>query len=215
MNPVFIEYFGYFSSVIIAVSMTMSSIVKFRWINLAGAIAFLAYGIMFQAWPVVLLNSFIISVDIFYLRRIYRRTEVFDTLEIKNENNYLCQFLEHHKESIDKVFPNFSYNPELNTVSFFVLRNVVVAGIFLGKVDENDKTVLDINLDFVTPEYQDHKSGKYIYEGLQGWFIKNGYEKLRIKKPSEIQISYFKSMGFTKVESGALEKQIYVTRIEK
>ncbi len=171
MDTIFIQYFGYCASIVIAISMTMSSIVKFRWINLVGASSFLAYGFMFSAWPVVALNIFIVSVDIYYLTKIYNKKELFDTLEIKSGNNYLIEFLKYHKTSINKIFPNFEYKPELNTVSFFVLRNMAVAGIFLGRVDSKNNTVLNIGLDFVVPEYQDYKSGKYIYEGLKGWFI--------------------------------------------
>ena len=66
-------YIGYFASGIIAFSMTMNSIVKFRWINLVGASTFALYGFMIGAFPVMVLNGFIVAVDIFYLRKIYSK----------------------------------------------------------------------------------------------------------------------------------------------
>ena len=51
----------------IALSMTMSSILKFRWINLFGALTFSTYGFLIGAWPVGFLNAFIALVDIYYL----------------------------------------------------------------------------------------------------------------------------------------------------
>ena len=73
-----LEIIGYSASVIIALSMTMSSIVKFRWINLVGASTFATYGLLIGATPVAVLNGFIIAVDIFYLTRIYSKKELFE-----------------------------------------------------------------------------------------------------------------------------------------
>ncbi|MEZ5149235.1 MAG: hypothetical protein R2759_19740 [Bacteroidales bacterium] len=44
-----LEWIGYMASGIIALSMTMSSIVKFRWINLVGAGTFATYGFLIGA----------------------------------------------------------------------------------------------------------------------------------------------------------------------
>ena len=65
-----LQWIGYAASVIIALSMTMNSIVKFRWINLCGAITFSTYGFLIGALPVGFLNGFIVSVDIYYLFKI-------------------------------------------------------------------------------------------------------------------------------------------------
>ena len=91
------EIIGYTASVIIAISMTMSSIVKFRWINLVGASAFAIYGLLIGAIPVALLNGFIVAVDIYYLSKIYSKKDIFETIEIRGDNRYLIQFLEFYK----------------------------------------------------------------------------------------------------------------------
>ena len=80
------EITGYLASGIIALSMTMSSIVRFRWINLVGASTFAIYGILIGALPVALLNGFIVMVDIYYLLRIYGKKELFETIEIRKDN---------------------------------------------------------------------------------------------------------------------------------
>ena len=86
MNADVLQYIGFVASVIIALSMTMNSILKFRWINLVGAITFSTYGFLIGAYPVGLLNAFIVSVDVYYLVRIYTRKDFFDILEIRNDN---------------------------------------------------------------------------------------------------------------------------------
>ncbi|HPG32490.1 MAG TPA: hypothetical protein PLM34_01460, partial [Lentimicrobium sp.] len=83
MDTNLLEWVGYLASVIIAASMTMNSILKFRWINLAGAVTFSMYGFLIGAWPVGFLNGFIAVVDIYYLYQIYSKKEVFEILEVR------------------------------------------------------------------------------------------------------------------------------------
>ena len=96
------EIIGYTASGIIALSMTMSSIVKFRWINLVGASIFATYGILIGALPVAILNGLIVAIDIYYLLRIYGKKELFETLEVRKDNRYLLRFLEFHHDEIQK-----------------------------------------------------------------------------------------------------------------
>ena len=186
---------GYTASIIIATSMMMNSILKLRWINLLGASMFATYGFIIGALPVGILNSFIVTVDIFYLYKIYNKKEYFTTLDIRNDNKYLLAFLNYHKKEIEKFFPGFKYRPELNTISFFILRNMAVAGIVLGRVI--DKKTLYISLDFVIPEYRDLKLGNYIYSE-ENYFTKLGYEKICIDPKSKKFNSYLEKMGFHK-----------------
>lgn len=202
----YIQIIGYFASVIIAISMTMSSIVKFRWINLAGAITFLIYGILFNSIPIVILNVFIISVDIFYLFRIYTKKELFTTLEIRSGNKYLLNFLKFHDKGIQVFFPGFKYKPELNTVSFFVLRNMAVAGIFLAH--KTDSKTLSVGLDYVVPQYRDYKNAKFIYHRLKQNFINDGIEKIIVVPQTFDHIKYLKKIGFVKDNEGLFVMKI-------
>ena len=67
MEITFLQWIGYLDSVIIAVSMTMNSILKFRWINLAGALTFSLYVFLIEAMPDGVLNAFISFLNIYYL----------------------------------------------------------------------------------------------------------------------------------------------------
>lgn len=76
MNEInWIEVIGYVGSVIIAISLTMNSIVKLRVVNMIGALLFGTYGIMIDSIPVVLVNYFIVVTNIYYLWR-SKREEV-------------------------------------------------------------------------------------------------------------------------------------------
>lgn len=201
-----LQWIGYLASIAIALSMTMSSILKFRWINLAGALTFSMYGFLIGAWPVGFLNAFIALVDMYYLKAIYSKKEVFEILEVRADNRYLIRFLQFHEKDIEHFFPGFSYKPELNTISFFVLRNMAVAGVFLAHRDQDH--CLSVGLDFVLPEYRDFKNGKFIYLRLKDRFINEGFKKVVAEGKSEKYSQYLKKLGFEKNTDGRFEKNL-------
>jgi hypothetical protein len=199
-------WIGYAASGVIAASMMMNSIVKFRWINLIGAGTFAIYGLLIDALPVFGLNGFIVSVDIYFLYRIYTKSHLFDTLEVRRDSKYLLKFLNFHNEDIQKYFPGFVYNPKKNTVSFFVLRNMAVTGLFLAhKEDEN---TLSVGLDYVIPEYRDYRNGKYVYHRLKDRFIKDGFKKIVSKSNTTKHINYLKKIGFEEKGNNLFVKEL-------
>jgi len=206
MDSQILLWIGYAASVVIALSMTMNSIVKFRWINLVGASTFATYGFWIDAFPVVALNGFIVSVDIYYLVRIYTKTQLFDTLEVKGDNKYLLKFLEFHKDEILKFFPGFEYKPEMNTISFFVLRNMAVTGVFLAHRENGN--VLKVGLDYVVPEYRDYKNGKYVYDHLKDHFKETGFKRIISCGGTPKHIRYLTKLGFRKNSESLFEKQL-------
>ena len=202
----YLHIIGYVASIIIAISMTMSSFVKFRIINLAGATLFCIYGILIGALPVAMLNSFIIIVDIYYLVRIFSRKEAFDILWIRSDNRYLLRFLDYYKKDIHRFFPTFTYKPELNTHSFFILRNMAVAGLFLGRrIDEN---VLYVGLDYVIAEYRDYKNGKFIFHRLQDKIVADGFTKIITNGHTPKHKKYLKKLGFSQVAEELFEMHL-------
>jgi len=201
-----LQWIGYLASVIIAISMTMNSILKFRWINLVGALTFATYGFLIGAMPVGFLNAFIAMVDVYYLNTIYSRKEVFEILEIKPDNRYLIRFLKFHDKDIQKFFPGFTYKPEMNTVSFFVLRDMAVAGIFLAHREEDHCLV--VGLDYVLPEYRDFKNGRFIYLRLRNRFIGEGFKKVIAEGKSEKYGQYLRKLGFSVNATGLYEKTL-------
>jgi hypothetical protein len=201
-----LQWIGYIASVIIALSMTMNSILKFRWINLAGATTFAIYGFLIGAWPVGFLNAFIVGVDIYYLVSIYSKKEIFEILEVRPENRYLIRFLDFHDKDIQKFFPGFSYKPEMNTVSFFTLRNMAVAGVFLAH-RTNDNT-LKVGLDYAVAEYRDFKNGRFIYGQLSEEFTEAGFSKVIAAGKSKKYVAYLKKFGFVENADGMFEKSL-------
>ncbi len=196
----FLVWFGYLASGIIVLSMTMSSIVYFRWVNLLGAICFSIYGFLLGAIPVGLLNGLIVCIDIYYLWNIYTKKEVFEILEIKPGSDYLLRFLDFHKDEIHKINPEFKYNPDINSFSYFILRNMQVAGLFLAH--KEGMNTLVVGLDYVIPEYRDFKNGQYLYNRLKPDLQKAGIEHICVRETTAHNKDYFKKIGFQKDANG-------------
>lgn len=192
-----LEWLGYLSSIIVAISLLMSSIIKLRWYNLAGSILFAIYGYMIHAAPVAAINTIVIFINIYYLYKIYTEKEYFKLIEINEESNYIKSFFDFYKNDITKYFPDFKFTMAGTTVSFLILRNMVPAGIFVAT--EHDTESLDINLDFVMPAYRDFKIGKFIFEDNEKYFKDKGYKKLFCHASNNEQNAYLKKMGFKKV----------------
>jgi len=206
MDIQYLQWIGYVASVIIAVSMTMSSIVKFRVINLVGASIFCTYGVLIGAIPVALLNGFIVLVDIYYLVNIFKRKEVFETMQVRNDNKYLKRFLEFYHDDIRRFFPNFVHRPELNTHSFFVLRDMAVAGLFLGR--RIDGHTLHVGLDYVIAEYRDFKNGKFIFHRLKQEMIADGFTRVVTQGHTRRHQKYLEKLGFRRISDKQFELQL-------
>ncbi|MFA9398972.1 MAG: hypothetical protein ACERKV_12020 [Clostridiaceae bacterium] len=210
-----VEWLGYAASVIVAISLLMSSIVKLRWYNLIGALTFSIYGFLIGALPVGVLNMFIVFINIYYLVKMKSEKEYFKLVKATNGSEYFNYFLDFYKEEITKYLPDFKlelFLKDKKNIAFYILRDAVPAGIFTGyKYD--DETFI-ITLDFVTPAYRDFKSAKFIYEENKDYFIKEGYKRLCAPLPLDEQhIKYLNKVGFSKDKLG--EKTYYIKNIRE
>lgn len=206
MESEILNWIGYGASVLIAISITMSSILKFRWINMVGAAVFSAYGFLIGAMPVGFMNLFIVLVNIYYLYTIYSRKVLFETLEIKAEDNYLEKFLKFHEKDIQQFFPGYTYSPKQADLSFFILRDMVIAGIFIAN-RQNDNS-LEVSLDYVIPEYRDFKNGKFVLLTLQNTLVDDGVTRVVAKAHDKKHEKYLKKLGFYQSESNTWIKSL-------
>jgi hypothetical protein len=71
---ILLEIFGYIGTAFIIVSMTMKSINKLRIFNLVGSIISISYSLIIVAWPTVVLNVCLATINIFHLINSKRRT---------------------------------------------------------------------------------------------------------------------------------------------
>lgn len=187
------EIIGYAASVLVAISLMMSAIVKLRIINLIGSLIFTIYGIIISAYPVAFVNGLIAVVNIYYLIEIFTTEEYFDILEMKSDSDYLQYFLSFHEKEIKKFVPSFSFKKNENLKVIFVLRNSVPAGLVCAEF-KNDNSLF-VHLDYVIPGYRDFKIGKYVY---QKFFREKNIKKIFTLPGNKTHEKYLRKMGFVK-----------------
>lgn len=189
-----LEWLGYLASLIVLISLLMNSIIRLRWINLIGSVLFSLYGFLIGALPVAFMNLCIGVINIYHLVKIHHSKEYFNMLSIDDNFQYLNYFLDYYRDEIEKYTNQSKFSLSDSDVSFFILRSMVPAGIFIGSRFNED--TLKINLDFVIPEYRDFKIGTYVFEHNKRYFINKGYTKFISFSSKEAHIKYLKKMGF-------------------
>jgi GNAT superfamily N-acetyltransferase len=188
------EILGYLASALIAVSLTMSSILRLRILNLAGAFLFAVYGTLIGAVPVAVVNAFIVCINVFYLARVYRTEMLFRILQVRPGSAYLHYFLERNEGEIRRFMPDYRQREVEGDLAFFILRDVVPAGVLMGE-PRADGT-LDIHVDYVLPDYRDFSIGEFVYERQADFFRSRGIRRLTARALTKKHARYLKRMGF-------------------
>jgi hypothetical protein len=188
-----LQLLGYAASILIATSLLMRSIVRLRIINLLGAATFSVYGFLIGAYPVALLNLMTVSINIVQLIRLRRRHEIFRILEISPRSEYLRYFLDFEQRGIRRFFPRFEFDSESTDVVVFVLRDLVPAGLLLGRIRGD---VLEVQLDYAVAQYRDSKIGRYLFHDRVDYFRGRGVHEIVSPADTEAHAAYLKQMGF-------------------
>lgn len=197
------EGLGYLASVLVAVSLVMSNIRRLRWINLAGALAFTAYAAVVGAWPVFTVNLFIVFVDAYYLERMRARKDFFTLLSITGADPLARKFLLFHRRDIARFFPSFAPEQFQDLQGFFVLRNILPVGAFFYK--ELPTGEVEIQLDYVIPEYRDHQNADFLYRILNERFGAEGRTALLVTTTVKAHQQYLLQQHF-EADAGALDR---------
>ena len=189
------EIVGYTGSLLIALSLMMKNIVRLRKVNLFGASAFAIYGLLVNAYPVLVLNSFISLVDIYYLIDIYRKKDAFSLMPVLDPNHpYLNKFLDFYSYDINKFSPEFNRNNIEEARYYFILRNLVPVGIFIYKVRSLEEA--EILLDYSIPDYRDLKNAEYLYYAALEFLKEKDIKNLIAKSEVDKHRNYLKRVGF-------------------
>ena len=190
-----LEIVGYVASVLVAVSLMMSSILKLRVINLVGSAAFTVYGVLIHAYPVAAVNGLIVLINLYYLRQMLGSREYFKLLRVQPDSEYLRYFLEFYRAEIHRFLPGFTHTPAPGQLTFFVLRDLVPAGLFIGELRGDG--ALCVVLDFVIPQFRDFKTGRYLFTDQAAFFRELGVHEILSESGSKEHTDYLRRMGFT------------------
>lgn len=199
------ELFGYCASAVIAFSLTRSSIVQLRWINLFGASSMCLYGVIINAYPVVVLNAFITLTNIFYIRKfVYHTNHDFTILRTQSRSHYMSFFLDYHRDEIKQFFPKFFKRLEDDNREFYVLLDgTKVVGVISGiKHQGGEESGIIVDFDFVVPQYRDCRLGVFALGAEQGLKKLTGYQLIGAKADSVEHERYLETLNFKPAGKG-------------
>lgn len=196
-----LQLLGYAASALIVTSMLMRSIVRLRMINLLGAATFSVYGFLIGAYPVGILNLLTTTINVIQLIRLQRRQEIFRILEISPDSPYLRYFLDFQAADIARFFPNFRYERAENAIVLLVLRDLIPAGMLLGRIEG---TTLIVELDYVVPQYRDLKVGRFLFMDEAEFFRKRGLTQILSPADADVHAQYLRRVGFQPTGDGRM-----------
>jgi hypothetical protein len=202
MNEIIISAIGYAASIFLAISLLVTNDLKFRWINTCGNICFLTYGILINAFPIILTNSILLLINLFYLVKIYNAKEDFELIEFKGGEKLVYKFLSFYKDDIARYFPGYVHDENENNLKFVVLRDLVIANIFIARLDDNGNAFVKLN--YTVPKYRDYKVGRYIFNNERKFLVSKGVEQLIYTSvPNKQHARFLKVMGFKKEDNSS------------
>lgn len=201
-----VEWFGYLASFVVLISLTMTSIIKLRWINLMGCILFATFAYLIGSVPTVFMNLGIACINIYFLYQIYSTREEFKIINAATDSEYYRHFLNVNSKEISKQFSIDDLDKE--HTALYMLRDNNIAGVLVG--EEDGKGALDIKLDYVIPRYRDYKLGQYYFHDHPEFFRERGIMKFRTSADDETHCDYLQKIGF---EKESPESNIYIKSI--
>ncbi len=157
----YIELIGYAGSLIIAVSMLMTSVVKMRWFILSGNITFIVYGSLISAYPILVLNGFNLIVNAWFIWQAYKLQGNFAVLPANLNAPMLERFLTFYADDIRKFFPAFRMFDQ-DDVVFLIVKGTAV--ISVAGFSPNKDGSYQVVLDYVAATHRNLKPGKLLFE---------------------------------------------------
>ncbi|MCU4163761.1 GNAT family N-acetyltransferase [Carboxylicivirga caseinilyticus] len=194
-NLPLIEWIGYLASTLVFISLSLSSLVKLRIYNFVGSSIFSFYGFYIGALPVGIMNLLIGLFNIYYLRFLLFKKERFNVVRAIADDEFLSQYLLYHFKDICRYFPDFNLNfKKINSQVLLALRDAKVAGVFIVGDDKDGQA--EIILDYVTPEYRDYKTGRFLLQKYREQHADRSTRRLVCESSNKSHIKYLKKMGF-------------------
>ena len=187
-----LELVGYLASALVLISLLMTSVIKLRIINMIGSLIFAVYALLIGSYPTAVMNLCLVGVNIFYLVRMARTERVFALLPAAPDEAYVQYFLQSCREDIQTYFEGIDAALAQADTVFLVCCGAQPVGILAGRALGDG--VLEVSLDYSTPQYRDCSVGRYLYQQLGG----RGCRALVVPTASRTHGSYLQKMGFVR-----------------
>ena len=196
MSSFLVEGFGYLATLLLALSLLVTNDLKFRWLNALGCVAFIVYGILLKAFPIILTNALLLGINVFYLFRIYKRTEDFELVTFGANDPLIEKFLAFYKDDIKAYFPQFDTVDLQNEIRFLVVRDMNIANLFVAELKEG---IAEVKLNYTIPKYRDFKVGRFLFEKEKDFLLSMGIRTICYKEVfNKSHLQFLEVNGFQK-----------------
>jgi hypothetical protein len=203
MQP--LDVLGWISSALVVWSLTQARVLRFRWLNLAGAALAAVVNALLGIWPFAVMNGVIAVIDVYWLWRLLgeRHDEAaYAVLEIGIDEAYLRHLLELKAADLRVTHPSFRAPSEgeageAQRSAFLVLRGDETVGMVV--VRDAGEGVGEVELDYVTERFRDFTPGEFVYR-RSGIFPAKGFQRLRLVDDVAGEHGYYARVGFRQVD---------------
>lgn len=197
-----LEAFGYFASILIALSIMMSNIRRLRLLNMLGAAVFSAYGYFIDAYPVFILNGWVAIVNAYYLIRIFYVQDKFDLIRLQSIHTPLFSLLkERYGADVGELCKGFQWQQLDNAVVLLIFRNMKPVGFFAYQALD-DQGKVEVLLDYIIPQDRDFKAAQFIFTKNNSLLSQEGVKHLVVQASDKAHESYLNRIGFSQVDNG-------------
>lgn len=193
------EVIGWIGSILVVLSLTQARVLRFRWMNLAGALIATAYNSYFEIWPFAAMNGAIAIIDIYWLIRLYRErhdTHVYKALPMDPEDPFLRHVLQVHAQDIAAHRPDFAASAmtrDGRRATFLVTRGDEAVGVVA--IRDQGTGVGLVELDWVKPRFRNFTPGEFVYRD-SGVLTAAGFRRVEIETHPELDREYLRKVGF-------------------
>ena len=196
---------GYVASALVVISLTMTSVVRLRFISLLGAVTFVVYGLLIESAPIVLTNAAIMVINVWFLRKEFASgtSAGFDlgASHIRPDSPFLRDFVDFHLIDIHRFQPDFVLGAGDDVESWLLIRDGLPAGLLIGR---RHGSTLTIDLDYVLKPYRDSRLGRWLFGRGAEVFRRDGITTVRSHGSTDTHRKYLERMGFQATGDGEI-----------
>lgn len=186
------DLIGYVASALVVLSLMMHSVVRLRVVSLIGGIVFVVYGLLIEAWPIVVTNAAVALVNVWHLVKVVGSRHDIGAVPISADAPFLTDFVSSHLADIRRTQPGFEW-VDPKSLTFMLMREHLPAGAFVGKVTGSR---LEVELDYVVEAYRDYRIGQWLYGPGAKVFRDRGITEIVARAITPIHHSYLDACGF-------------------
>ena len=194
---VVLEAIGWIGSLLVVWSLMVARVLRFRWMNLAGAAIATVYNAIIGIWPFAFMNLAITLIDIYWLWRLYREarnTGTYRVLAVHMNEAYVQEVMRVHADDIAEHAPGFTANTADARVSFLITRGDEAVGIVA--VRDLGQGLGRVELDWVKERFRDFSPGEFVYRESQV-LADAGFTELEVIPHEATDTAYLTRVGYT------------------